>query len=377
MTDVSGSYDPRFAKVAETLSDLVDSGQDVGASVAVVVAGEPVVDIWAGWTDETRTQPWERDTITNVWSSTKTVAALAGLVLIDRGLIHEDDPVAKHWPEFAANGKDGITIGHVLSHTAGLPVWEQPVTLAEVLDWETATRKLAAQAPWWEPGTASGYQAMNYGHFIGEVVRRVTGRTLAEFVDEEIAKPLDADFQIGARRSDYERISPVISPPPPEPREGVAPDSVMARSAGSPLVKAGHSKSDAWRAADIGAANGHTNARGLARVQSVVSNGGEVDGVRLLSPETIARIFREYSNGPDLVLGTHVRFGLGYCLKSADIPYVPDDGVAFWGGWGGSLVVNDVRRRATIAYVMNKMNPGTLGNPSSRRIVEAAYAALG
>ena len=376
MAQVHGTYDPKFQRVAEVLGELVDSGQDVGASVAVVVDGTPVVDIWSGWKDAERTSPWERDTITNVWSTTKTVAALAGLMLIDRGLIHQDDPVAKHWPEFAANGKENVTVGHLLSHTSGLPVWEQPITLAEVLDWDVATSKLAAQAPWWEPGTASGYQAMNYGHLIGEVVRRVTGKPLAQFVATEIAGPLNADFQIGVSRSDYERIAPVISPPPPEPKEGIAPDSVMARAAGSPLVKAGHSKSDAWRAADIGAANGHTNARGIARVQSVVSNGGEVDGVRLLSGETIRRIFREYSNGPDLVLGTHLRFGLGYCLESADIPYVPSQGVAFWGGWGGSLVVNDVNHKSTIAYVMNKMNPGTLGNPSSKAIVEAAYAAL-
>lgn len=377
MAQINGTHDPKFANVATVLSELIDSGQDVGASVAVVVEGKPVVDIWAGWTDETRAQEWGRDTITNVWSTTKTVAALAGLMLIDRGQIHEDDPVAKHWPEFAANGKEAVTVGQLLSHTSGLPVWEQPITLDEVFDWEVATSKLAAQAPWWEPGTASGYQAMTYGHLIGEVVRRVAGKTLAEFVASEIAGPLDADFQIGVARSDYGRISPVISPPPPEPMEGVDPDSVMARAVASPLVKAGHSKSDAWRAADIGAANGHTNARGIARIQSVVSNGGEVDGVRLLSPDTIQRIFREYSNGPDLVLGTYLRFGLGLCLESADIPYVPKEGVAFWGGWGGSLVVNDVERNATIAYMMNKMNPGTLGNPSSKAIVEAAYDALG
>ncbi|MFV0534248.1 MAG: serine hydrolase domain-containing protein [Cumulibacter sp.] len=377
MAQVSGTYDPKFQSVADTLSGLIDSGQDVGASVAIVMEGKPIVDIWAGWMDQEKTRPWEQDTITNVWSTTKTVSALAGLMLIDRGLIHEDDPVAKHWPEFAANGKENVTIGHVLSHTSGLPVWEKPITLEEVYDWTTATEKLAGQAPWWEPGAASGYQAMNYGHFIGEVVRRVTGKPLAQFVAEEISGPLNADFQIGAARADYDRISAVISPPPPEPVAGLDPNSVMARAAGSPLIKAGYSKGDAWRAADIGAANGHTNARGIARVQSVVSNGGEVDGVRLLSPDTISRIFREYSNGDDLVLGRWVRFGLGYALQSADIPYIPQDGVAFWGGWGGSLVVNDIERKSTISFMMNKMNAGTLGNPSSQSIFEAAYDALG
>src|SRR5699024_6398420 len=145
---------------ARVLGELVESGQDVGASVAVVVEGKPVVDIWEGWMDQERSRPWQRETITNVWSTTKTVAALAGLILIDRGLIHEDDPVAKYWPEFAANGKQDVTIGHLLSHTSGLPVWDQPITLAEVLDWDIATSKLAAMKPWWEPGTASGYQAM-------------------------------------------------------------------------------------------------------------------------------------------------------------------------------------------------------------------------
>jgi CubicO group peptidase (beta-lactamase class C family) len=332
-----------------------------------------VVDLWGGWSDEARTTPWTRDTIVNVWSTTKTVAALAALMLIDRGLIHEDDPVARHWPEFAANGKEGVTIGHLMSHTSGVSAWEQPVDFDTIYDWDQSVARLAAQAPWWTPGTASGYHALNYGHLIGEVVRRVTGKSLKAFVAEEIADPLGADFQIGAREEDFGRISPIIPPPPAPLVEGLDMQSVAMRTFTGPPPRAEFALTPEWRAADIGGANGHSNARGVARVQSVVTNGGAVDGVRLLSPKTIERIFREYSNGTDLVLGVPARFGLGYCLGSPETPYIPSSGACFWGGWGGSVIINDIARKTTIAFMMNKMAPGIIGGPSARRLVECAY----
>lgn len=378
MTQISGSCEPEFSGLRDVLSGLIDSGADVGASVAVVVEGRPVVDVWGGWADEARTRPWNSDTITNVWSTTKTVSALAALVLIDRGLIHEDDPVAKHWPEFGASGKENVTIGHLMSHTSGVSAWEQPVTIEDVYDWGKSTARLAEQAPWWEPGTASGYHGLNYGHLIGEVVRRVSGKSLAEFVATEITGPLGADFQFGAREADWDRIAPVIAPPPPPPASGeIDPDSVLMKTVTGPPSGAELTYTPGWRGAIIGAANGHSNARGIARIQSVVSNGGEVDGVRLLSPETISRIFREYSNGTDLILGIPVRFGLGYCLSTPEVPYIPESDVCFWGGWGGSLVVNDIKRRTTIAYMMNKMEAGIIGGSSAKAIFESVYSVLG
>jgi CubicO group peptidase (beta-lactamase class C family) len=330
--------------------------------------------------DAAQTVPWDADTIVNVWSSTKTVTALAGLMLIDRGLVEASAPVAKYWPEFAANGKQDIEFRHLMSHTSGLSGWEQPVVAEDIYDWDKSTAALAAQAPWWKPGTASGYHALTYGHLIGEVLRRVTGKTLKEFVRDEIAGPLGADFQIGARPEDTHRIAecipatdPVDLPPMDQWSEpmlktftGPPPDAALANTA-------------AWRAADIGGANGHGNARSLARILSVISLGGKVNGVQLLQPETIEMIFDVQSDGPDVVLLGHpLRFGLGYGLPQRDtIPYVPDGKICFWGGWGGSWETMNPDRRATIAYVMNKMGPGIAGSKRTSRYLTLIYQALG
>lgn len=374
MATVDGACEQRFTPVKDALAGLIDDGSDIGASVSVVIEGKPVVDLWSGWVDETQIRPWSRDTITNVWSTTKTMTAL---MLIDRGLIHEDDPVAKHWPEFAAGGKGAVTIGHLMSHTSGVSGWEQPVQIEDIYDWEASTSRLAAQTPWWEPGAASGYHAINYGHLIGEVLRRVTGKKLGEFLAEDVASPLGADFQIGAPEADWDRIADVTAPPALPVPEGLDMNSPMMKTLGGPPVDALYANTPAWRGADIGAANGHGNARSVARIQSVISNGGEVDGVRLLSEGTIDRIFREYSNGTDLVIGTPVRFGLGYALECGETPYLPSEGVCFWGGWGGSLIVNDLPRKATISFMMNKMAPGIIGSASSKTILESVYRVLG
>lgn len=213
---IHGHCDERFGKVRAALADNIASGEEVGACITIDIDGEAVVDIWGGFADAARTSVWTRDTIVNVWSSTKTVTSLAALMLVDRGLVGLTDPVATHWPEFAANGKQDIEFRHILSHTSGVSGWELPFTTEDMYDWDKSTAALAAQAPWWKPGTASGYHAHNQGHLIGEVMRRVTGSSLKEFVRDEIAGPLGADFQIGARRADYDRIAEIIPPPPLE-----------------------------------------------------------------------------------------------------------------------------------------------------------------
>ena len=234
---------------------------------------------------------------------------------------------------------------------------------------------MAAQAPWWEPGTASGYHALNFGHLIGEVVRRVSGRTLKQFVAEEIAGPLGADFQIGAAESDWGRIADVVPPPPlPFDLEALDPNSPAVKTLTGPLVAAEEANTPGWRRADIGAANGHGNARSVARVMSVVARGGEVDGIRLLSPETIDLIFREQINGIDVVLGIPLRFGIGYGLPQLDtLPWIPDEKICFWGGWGGSMIVMDMGRRMTISYMMNKMGAGIVGSDRSTEYGKAIF----
>ena len=258
MSNVEGVCDSRFEAMRDILQRNLDSGADLGASVAVVLEGEPVVDLWGGWANTDQTQPWERDTITNVWSSTKTMMALSALVLADRGELDVYAPVSKYWPEFAANGKADVKVRHLLSHTSGVSGWAQPVVVDDIFDWQKSTSMLAAQAPWWEPGTMSGYHALNQGHLVGEVIRRITGMKLGEFFAKEIAGPLGADFHIGLDPSEFHRVSNVVPPPPlPIDLATLDPDSVMVKTFTGPAPDASVSWTSEWRQADIGAANGH------------------------------------------------------------------------------------------------------------------------
>jgi CubicO group peptidase (beta-lactamase class C family) len=377
VAEVEGSCDERFTGVREALAEQLDR-DELGASIAVDVDGEVVVDVWGGWRDEARTTPWTRDTIVNVWSTTKTVLGLAALVCHDRGLLDVHAPVAEYWPEFAANGKEGVLVRHLLSHTSGVSGWEQPFTLADMYDWDTATARLAAQAPWWEPGTASGYHANDQGHLVGEVVRRVSGKPFRQFVAEELAGPAGADFQVGAREEDWPRIAPVVPPPPlPVDLAALDPASPMVRTFTGPVADAAAANTPEWRRADMGALNGHSNARGVLQVMRAVSLGGVTGGVRLLGEKTIDLVFDQQSDGVDLVLGVPFRFGIGFALGSAAMPYLPDGRICFWGGWGGSLVIMDLDRRVTFTYTMNRMAPGIVGSDRSEAYVRALYAALG
>jgi CubicO group peptidase (beta-lactamase class C family) len=378
MADIEGTCDERFGAVRSALQRNVDSGTELGASLVIDLDGEIAADLWGGYRDEARNEPWERDTITNVWSTTKTVTSLAALMLADQGELDVDAPVARYWPEFAAAGKDGVLVRHLLSHTSGVSGLDQPAVVEDLYDWDKATARFAAQSPWWEPGTASGYHALNFGHLVGEVVRRISGMPLKQFVAEEIAGPLGADFQIGAAESDWDRIANVVPPPPlPFDLEALGLDSPVVKTFTGPVADANNANTPGWRQADIGAANGHGNARSVARILSVISRGGEVDGVRLLRPETIDRIFRVQASGPDLVLGVPLRFGIGYGLPMPEtIPYIPDGRVCFWGGWGGSVIIMDTDRRLTISYMMNLMGPGIIGSDRSAEYVQAIYAAL-
>ena len=216
-TALGGTCSGRFDPLRELFAAKLESGEDLGASLAFNIDGEMVVDLWGGWADEARTVPWTENTITNVFSTTKSMTSLAALVLVDRGELDLDANVAAYWPEFAARGKAGIKVRHLLSHTSGVSGWDQPITLEDLYDWDKSTALLAAQAPWWEPGTASGYHMLNYGHLIGEVIRRITGQRLGEFFAAHIAGPLGADFHIGLPPSEFHRVANVVPPPPVDP----------------------------------------------------------------------------------------------------------------------------------------------------------------
>ena len=357
MADVSGFCDQQFAPLRDELDHQLDSGAELGASLAVTVAGMPVVDLWGGWADAARTRPWQRDTITCVWSITKTITAIAALTLVERGELDVFAPVARYWPEFGANGKEQIEVRHLLSHTSGVSGWESPFRYEEVYDWKASTTRLAAQAPWWDPGSASGYHNTTYGHLVGEIVRRITGMSLGRYVAEEISGPLGADFTIGLRPEDCDRVSDVVYPGYVDVETSAEPKSIAARTFRP--FDMGLPATAAWRQAEIPADNGHGNARSVARINSLVSNGGSVDGVQLLSPETINLVFEEQSNGVDLAAGMPVRFGIGFGLPQlTTIPYVPEGRRCFWFGWGGSIVVNDLEYGLTMAYVMNQMGDG-------------------
>ena len=375
MTEVQGHCDERFEAVREAFA--ANAAEEVGASVAITVDGDYAVDLWAGWADAERTTPWQRDTVVNTWSTTKTMLALCAHVLADRGQLDLDAPVASYWPEFAANGKERVLVRHLLSHASGVSGLDQPARPEELYDWDSTTARLASQAPWWEPGTTSGYHAIVQGFLVGEVIRRVDGRKPAAFFAEEIAAPLGADFAIGLSADQAGRVCDVLKPPRPEPPGEIDMDSPAVKTFLGPMIHARMANSPEWRAADLAAANGHGNARSVARVQSVVACGGEVDGVRLLSPESVDRVFEEQTSGTDLVLGIPLRFAMGYALPDpVTFGYLPQGRVCVWGGWGGSLVIADADRRMCVAYVMNKMKAGMLGSPQSEALVKAAYASL-
>ena len=372
---VQGHCDDRFEPLRQRFAALLANGDDLGASLAVTIDGAFVVDLWGGFADAARTRPWQRDTLTHVWSTTKTMTSLCALVLAERGELDLDAPVARYWPEFGAAGKGAVLVRHLLGHTSGVSGWAQPVTAADLCDWERSTALLAAQAPWWPAGTASGYHALNYGHLVGEVIRRISGLKPGQFLAEHIAGPLHADFHIGLPRSEADRVARVLPPPPlPIDMAALDRDGPMFKTLTNPLPDATASHGDAWCEADIGAANGHGHARSVARIQSLVACSGELDGVRLLSPRTIARIFETQADGPDLVLGVPIKMGLGYGLpQPALLPWIPEGRICFWGGWGGSIVIVDTERRLCLAYMMNKMAPGIIGGPNAAALTAALY----
>jgi len=363
MAEIQGSYDDLFTAVPDALAALLDEG-DVGGSVAVFVDGEPVVDVWGGFADADRTIPWQRDTITGVWSVTKTMTALCALILADRGELDLSAPVARYWPEFAAQGKDGVLVRHLLSHTAGLPDWDGPVE--ELYDWPSATARLAAQSPQWEPGTAAGYHSLTQGFLVGEVVRRITGRSVGEFLADEVAGPLGADFRIGLSAEHDHRVALSVPPPSRDEDYLASAPGAAATPASATRMRVRDGNSVAWRRAQIPAASGFGNARSVALIQSAMACGGTVRGVRLLSPAGCDRAWEEQFSGEDRLLGMPMRWGLGYGLFGSTYG---------WGGWGGSMVMIEPDARVVVAYVTNQMRePGD--DNRGIELVMAAYDGL-
>jgi CubicO group peptidase (beta-lactamase class C family) len=376
MTHIHGFTTPKFEGVRAAFAANFANGGDIGASVAVTFDGETVVDLWAGHADKALTRPWEKDTLVNVYSTTKTMCALTALLLADRGELDFNQRVAHYWPEFAANGKADVTVAQLMSHSAGLSGWKEPLVKEDIYDWDKATALLAAQAPYWTPGTQPGYHAMTQGFLVGEVVRRITGRTLGNVFRSEIAEPLGADFHIGLAASEDARVAELVPPPG---GASINPDftSEFAENmANNPGINPLETATRAWRGAEIPAANGQGNARSVALIQTLMANGGVSHGKRILSEAGVRKALEEQISGDDVVLGMPVRYGMGYGLPGAARP-LPNPNSVFWGGYGGSLVIADMDARMCIAYAMNKMAATTVGDLRAGMLAVAAWQSLG
>ena len=379
--EIDGNLEPGFEKVREAFANNFAQGLERGASVAMTVNGKFTVDLWAGDADGEGT-PWERDTIVNVYSTTKTMAATSVLLLADRGEVDLYAPVANYWPEFAANGKEGVTVAHVMSHSAGLSGFDPPLDrIEELYDHDAICERLAAQAPFWKPGTQSGYHAVTQGFLQGEIVRRITGRTLGTFFRDEIAEPLGADFHIGLDEQHDARVAELL--PPERPLDAVVldtavpdTDSIAARTFAGAALDATEPRTTQWRRAEIPAAGGIGNARSVARIHSMLACGGAVDGVSLMSEAGVARALEEQIRGTDLVMGVPLVFGMGFGLNDPSFPISPNQRAFFWGGWGGSLAIIDLDARVSIAYVMNRMEADLIGDRRGGTIAAAAYESL-
>lgn len=377
---INGFCDERFEKVKQAFKRNFKSGLEVGASFAATINGEFIIDIWAGHADAAKTRPWERDTIVNVYSTTKIMTSLCALMLVDRGLLDLDAPVAKYWPEFAQAGKEKLPVRYLFSHTAGLPGFDEPLPIEALYDWDRIINILATQKPWWEPGTKNGYHGLTHGYLLGELVRRITGKTLGTFFREEISNPLNADFHIGIDNKFNSRIAELI-PPEMLGFEKIADQlkidvSTSMKALTNPPLNAEDSKTRAWREAEIPAANGHGNARSVARILSALACGGEIDNIRLLSLETIEKSIEEQSYKTDLVLLVPIRYGLGWGITSKHFQIGPNPRTFWWAGWGGSMGVVDLDAKLSFSYVMNKMTTVLTGDMRILRLIKALYKSL-
>lgn len=388
---ISGVYDEKFAKVADIFETNFAERGEVGAAVSLYVEGECVVDLWAGSVDVERSAPWQRDTLVQVFSATKGLAGACMHLLIDRGLLDVHAPVAKYWPEFAQNGKEAITVGMVLSHQAGLPHWEEPVPRHGLMDWDFATSALARQAPVWEPGTCHGYHGMTSGFIWGEILRRITGRSIGDFLRDELAEPLGADVWMGLPESEEERVSHVIL------AEFGADSAMFAKAMAEPdwygakmLSNCGdlfapdviHTRE--FRAMIGPATSGTASAAGLARFYAPFSTDGSFEGRQYIEPASLAGMRAAQSvSGKDLILRIPTSFTWGLSKtwgrkRDGEGNYMVLGENAFGTpGMGGSMGFADTDARLAFGYVMNQLGQGVALNARGQGLIDAAYETLG
>jgi CubicO group peptidase (beta-lactamase class C family) len=388
-TNVDGLVEPGFERVRDAFVRNFAEHEEVGAGFSLHVEGRKVVDIWGGTADVATGRPYDEDTLQLVFSSTKGATASCINLLVQRGLIDIDEPVATYWPEFAQSGKESVPVRWLICHKTGLPIVDKDLAVEEVLAWDPIVEALEVQEPLWEPGSAHGYHALTFGWLLGELIRRVDGRGLGQFFAEEIATPLDLEFWIGLPESEEHRVAPIIGnllsggdDVAPELRElleqFIGPESLLRRA----LTLTNTFDISDWNtravhAAEIGAANGITNARSLSRMYAgLIGSLPDAPGAPLFTPEQIelARHRETYDN--DRVIYLKTSFGLGYMLASTFSPF---GGAASFGhpGLGGSVGFADPDNDIAVGYVMNRLFQNLAADPRSRGLIKASYNAVG
>ncbi|HEY6419977.1 MAG TPA: serine hydrolase domain-containing protein [Candidatus Binataceae bacterium] len=386
---IEGTCDPKFKRVRDVFAGHFERGLEVGASVALTIDGKPVVDLWAGHADEARTRPWTRDTLVNVYSTTKGFGAVCAHRLVDKGLLDLDAPVARYWPEFAQAGKDKIPVRMVLNHQAGLPAIKKALPFEAVFQWDTMCAALAAQEPWWVPGTKHGYHALTYSWLVGELVRRASGKSPGTYFRDEIAAPLGLDAHVGLDPKNDARTATIVPAPPTPPGEKLGeggveylmqdPESMAAKAISNPPLSVVDPKlisSRAWRAAELFAVNGHATAWSLARLYGALARGGELDGYRVLERASIPRCYTVQSEGPDAVLGAVTRFAVGFALSTPNVPLGPNPHSFGHPGAGGSIGFADPVANLGFGYTMNKMGASALVDARAMSLYGAVFESL-
>lgn len=374
-TEIHGTCAKGFERVRDAFAANFATLGEAGASAAVTYKGEPVVELWAGHADAAGAKPWTRDTLANVWSTTKGMGALVCGMLVERGLMSYEDKVSTHWPEFAAEGKGEITVGQMLSHQAGLCGPTVPTTSEEMCNHELMAERLAAQAPMWTPGSRSGYHALTVGILAGEVVRRVSGRTIGTFFREEVAEPFGVDFHIGLPQSEDARAAEMIPAKKPSSIDPSTLNASQMVALGNPVLDARVPNERFWRGAELSSANGQGTAAAIARVYGALATDGTIDGKRLVKPETIRAMTELRIEGHDEVLNMPSRWGAGYILNVGGL-YGPNDAAFGHSGWGGSFGMADPGTGLAISYAMNQMGGELAGDARANAIIAAAYASI-
>ena len=377
-TEIHGTCAAGYEPVREAFAGNFAEPGEIGASVAVAVGGEPVVNLWAGWADPGRTREWQEDTLTNVWSTTKAMTSLCAHILIDRGELDQDAPVARYWPEFAAGGKAEIPVRWIMGHKSGLTGLSVPVSLQDYYDWEKITDLLARQEPLFPPGSTTGYQAITFGYLVGEVIRRITGQSCGTFFGSEIAGPLGADFHIGLPGTELDRCSDLQGVRPSEDEQAALAQAYASASPAAqaalmnPALTGDEANADDWRMAEIPAANGHGTALGLVTVYGTLTDGSE----RLISAKTLQAARTGQGRFTDVVLGFPVEFGLGVALSGPEGHFGPNPAAFGHDGFGGSAVGADPEAGVAFAYVMNRMGMNLADDPRKMALIDAVYRSL-